>query len=597
MPSSGYVVRMAENAEGNALEEICRTLDDAFQYPLSVSAYPEDRSCWVAEQGTWNDMMNSFSGSAVVHLAADGTELWRSDAFYGPWSVSVDPKDGSCWVADTNNHRVVHLDKEGNEIWSHSWGGFFLPLAVAVNPADGSCWVGADVGAFSSEIMHLAADGTVLWRSAHPYHMPRSLSVDPNTGACWVAASGRLTRLLPHSILVTATCDPTTVPSGGSTACTASFSDTLDHAAASWHWDDNGAGGTFSPSPDVQNPTYTAPANTGNSDLLVTLTLSATCDGPEPLSDSDSVTLTVQPEMHSFAVTAGCDPATVASGGTTACSAQYADTLGHGVATWYWEDGGAGGVFNPSAQQQNPIYTAPENTSDSDLQVTLTVEATCDGPEPLADSDSVILTVQPTGMFSDVPQDHWARNAIEACFNAGIVSGYEDGQYYGDWPVTRGQMAVFIARGLAGGDEYVPEWEGEPTFPDVTPENEHAWCYKYVEYVAGCAIVGGYEDGTYQPVLVVTRDQMAVYAARSIVDPTGEDGLIGYEPPATPTFPDVPEDWWAYAHVEYCFEAGVVQGYPYPDPEDPAETIYLYMPEEEVTRDQMAVYIARAFDL
>jgi hypothetical protein len=39
--------------------------------------------------------------------------------------------------------------------------------------------------------------------------------------------------------------------------------------------------------------------------------------------------------------------------------------------------------------------------------------------------------------------------------------------------------------------------------------------------------------------------------------------------------------------VEYCVEHGVVQGY-----EDG-----LYRPERVVTRDQMAVYVARAFEL
>ena len=45
--------------------------------------------------------------------------------------------------------------------------------------------------------------------------------------------------------------------------------------------------------------------------------------------------------------------------------------------------------------------------------------------------------------------------------------------------------------------------------------------------------------------------------------------------------------YWAYAHIEYCVENGVVQGY-----QDG-----LYHPEKIVTRDQMAVYIARAFEL
>jgi hypothetical protein len=99
-------------------------------------------------------------------------------------------------------------------------------------------------------------------------------------------------------------------------------------------------------------------------------------------------------------------------------------------------------------------------------------------------------------------------------------------------------------------------------------------------------IVAGYVDG-YRPAAVVDRAQMAVYVARSIVDPTGEDGLAGYTPPTTASFPDVPTDYWAYKHIEYCRAAGVVNGY----------WDGTYGPGNAVTRDQMAVYVARAFGL
>jgi len=44
----------------------------------------------------------------------------------------------------------------------------------------------------------------------------------------------------------------------------------------------------------VQNPSYTAPANDGYQDVIVTLTVTATCDGDDALVASDSTTLTVR---------------------------------------------------------------------------------------------------------------------------------------------------------------------------------------------------------------------------------------------------------------------------------------------------------------
>jgi hypothetical protein len=145
-------------------------------------------------------------------------------------------------------------------------------------------------------------------------------------------------------------------------------------------------------------------------------------------------------------------------------------------------------------------------------------------------------------------------------------------------------MAVYISRGLAGGDDAVPAGPAEPTFPDVPTTH---WAYDHVEYAAANSIVEGYEDGSYQPDLDVTRGQMAVFIARGIADPTGEEGLADYQPPVSPSYPDVPADYWSYTHVEYLAEAEVVQGY----------ADGMYRPTATVTRDQMAVYIARAFGL
>ncbi len=205
--------------------------------------------------------------------------------------------------------------------------------------------------------------------------------------------------------------------------------------------------------------------------------------------------------------------------------------------------------------------------------------------------------------FPDVPEEYWAFEEIMACVDAAIVTGYPEGDYKPLLSVGRDQMAVYIARSLAGGNAYVPTGPAEASFWDV--DTDH-WAYDYIEYAVDQGVVQGYLEGDYKPGLEVDRAQMAVYIARSIATPTGEAGLVYYEPPGKPTFPDVPntgygddgtEPHWAYKYVEYVHEQGVVQGYPYPDPENPGETIYRYEPDWLVSRDQMAVYVARAFQL
>ena len=187
--------------------------------------------------------------------------------------------------------------------------------------------------------------------------------------------------------------------------------------------------------------------------------------------------------------------------------------------------------------------------------------------------------------FADVPCDHWAAAAIIATWEAGIVQGYPDGLYRPGFAVDRAAMAVYLVRALVGGDDQIPTPAAqEPTFPDVPADH---WAYAAVEYAAANGIVRGYGDGSYQPSWQVTRGQMAAFVARAIAEPIGEQGMEGYEAPADPTFADVPTSMWCYTHVEYLSELGIVSGYP----------DGLYRPTATVTRDQMAVYVARAFGL
>jgi hypothetical protein len=79
---------------------------------------------------------------------------------------------------------------------------------------------------------------------------------------------------------------------------------------------------------------------------------------------------------------------------------------------------------------------------------------------------------------------------------------------------------------------------------------------------------------------------MAVYVARAMVAPTASV-LDSYVPADPRDFPDVPTDHWAYTYVEYCVEQGVVGGF----------LDGTYRPDTVVTRDQMAVYVARTFGL
>ncbi len=51
-----------------------------------------------------------------------------------------------------------------------------------------------------------------------------------------------------------------------------------------------------------------------------------------------------------------------------------------------------------------------------------------------------------TEPFPDVPQDHWAYEAVESLRTAGLIEGYPDGTFSGERTFTRYEMAMVFSR-------------------------------------------------------------------------------------------------------------------------------------------------------
>jgi hypothetical protein len=185
------------------------------------------------------------------------------------------------------------------------------------------------------------------------------------------------------------------------------------------------------------------------------------------------------------------------------------------------------------------------------------------------------LAIAATGSgqpFADVSSAHWAFDYIEAIKEAGITTGYGDGTYHPETPVTREQMAAFIIRAMHGETfSYTPT----PYFTDVPASH---WAFKYVQKLKELGITTGCGSGQYCPEEIVTREQMAAFLIRARV---GED--FSYD--QNPYFTDVPSDHWAFDYIQKLKELGVTTGCGSGQ----------YCPQAEVTRDQMAAFLGRAF--
>jgi len=176
------------------------------------------------------------------------------------------------------------------------------------------------------------------------------------------------------------------------------------------------------------------------------------------------------------------------------------------------------------------------------------------------------------GTFSDVTSAHWAFQYVEAIADAGLTSGYPDGTYRPENPVTRAEMAVFLLNGMG---VTAPPINGSHPFTDIAGH----WAESYIEELFDQGITGGYPDGTYRPENLVTRAEMAVFLLKGIgVTPPAMDG--------SHPFTDV-AGHWAEIFIEELFDQGITGGYP----------DGTYRPENQVTRAEMAVFLVNAFNI
>ena len=184
--------------------------------------------------------------------------------------------------------------------------------------------------------------------------------------------------------------------------------------------------------------------------------------------------------------------------------------------------------------------------------------------------------------YRDVSADTTHGRNILCVSDHGIAEGYDDHTYRPGRRVLRQQMASFIARMI---ELERPLFDGDDEFDDVDPRSPHA---RSIDALAESGIVDGRGDGTFGPQDPVRRDQMASFIARAL-DYIDNGAIDGSAPPAAddgPFFADVTTDNTHAAAINALTQQAVVSGYG-----DGS-----YGPGDVVRRDQMASFIARAYD-
>ena len=127
--------------------------------------------------------------------------------------------------------------------------------------------------------------------------------------------------------------------------------------------------------------------------------------------------------------------------------------------------------------------------------------------------------------FTDVPPQFWAYNSITKMTKEGFMSGYKNGTFKPNDPLSREEAASLFSKMI-----------GEPpsimlasSFTDITSDR---WSSLAIESVARANIISGYGDKTYHPEQYMSRQEFAVVADKYLhyqgyrtEDPTALDNI------------------------------------------------------------------------
>lgn len=174
-------------------------------------------------------------------------------------------------------------------------------------------------------------------------------------------------------------------------------------------------------------------------------------------------------------------------------------------------------TFLLQAKEASPVFTTTPST-----QVSVNGPTTFTYSQP--NSLQTFERIQKY-CFTDVPPQFWAYNSITKMTKEGFMSGYKNGTFKPNDPLSREEAASLFSKMI-----------GEPpsimlasSFTDITSDR---WSSLAIESVARANIISGYGDKTYRPEQYMSRQEFAVVADKYLhyqgyrtEDPTALDNI------------------------------------------------------------------------
>jgi uncharacterized repeat protein (TIGR02543 family) len=122
-------------------------------------------------------------------------------------------------------------------------------------------------------------------------------------------------------------------------------------------------------------------------------------------------------------------------------------------------------------------------------------------------TNSVYSVIWHQAAFTDI-HGHWAGDIIGNLGNRLVLSGYADGSFRPDQPITRAEFAAYVVRGLGLSGQ-----QGAVSFTDVSEDD---WYHDVAATASEYGLIRGLADGRFAGSDPITREQAMTIIARAM---------------------------------------------------------------------------------
>ncbi len=187
-------------------------------------------------------------------------------------------------------------------------------------------------------------------------------------------------------------------------------------------------------------------------------------------------------------------------------------------------------------------------------------------PSILTGSDGawkMVIKDQYGGLYTIIQKDkhfedmraHWAREDVEKLASKRIITGVDEQNFAPEEEISRAEFATLLIRAL--GMEVSVSDPGATGFRDI---KERDWYSQMVNIAAKAGLIEGFEDGTFRPLLQVTREQMAAMINRTIQITGSQQESYEQDTVLNPFVDQHAIDNWARQAMAFTLQTGLIQG-------------------------------------